>query len=231
MLLQTQQAEIETIIGRYASKRSAVLPLLYLAQDAYGYLSPEAIREVAEILELPPTQVFEVVGFYTLFYDRPVGTWMLQVCDDVPCCYVGAEELITALKATLGIKEDETSADGMFTLQRVKCLAACDRAPVVQANLDYIYDVTAERAEELLANLRTRAAEAKARGVSGRCAEDYALGAKGLEHIAREAPYQPRAFDGSASPAPKLTPPAAPPETAAPAATPEVAKKHEASPL
>ncbi|PDW02704.1 complex I 24 kDa subunit family protein [Candidatus Viridilinea mediisalina] len=190
MLLQTHQAEIETIIGRYPSKRSAVLPLLYLAQDTYGYLSPEAIREVAEILELPPTQVFEVVGFYTLFYDRPVGTWVIQVCDDVPCCYVGAEELIAALKATLGISEEQTTADGMFTLQRVKCLASCDRAPVVQANLDYIYDVHAERAEELLNNLRARAAEAKQRGVSGRFAEDYLLGPQGIVHIPRDAPYQ-----------------------------------------
>ncbi len=103
MLLETHRAEIETILSRYDSRRSAVLPLLYLAQDTYGYLTEAAIREVAAILGLPPTDVFEVVGFYTLFYNRPVGTWVLQVCDDVPCCYLGAEELISALKQSLGV--------------------------------------------------------------------------------------------------------------------------------
>jgi NADH-quinone oxidoreductase subunit E len=209
MLLETHQSEIEAIIARFASKRSAVLPLLYLAQDTYGHLHAAAVREVAAILDLPATDVFEVVGFYTLFYDKPVGTWMLQVCDDVPCCYLGAEELITALKTTLGIREEQTTPDGMFTLQRVKCLAACDRAPVVQANLDYIYDVTAERAELLLADLRARAAEAKQRGVSGRFAEDYVLELSGVAHLPREGPYQARTFviEGAAAPPPP-TPPA-----------------------
>ena len=193
MSLEAHKSEIESIVARYGSKRSAVLPLLYLAQDTYGYLTPEAIREVAETLGLPATDVFEVVGFYTLFYNRPVGTWMLQVCDDVPCCYLGAEELITALKQTLGIEEEQTTSDGMFTLQRVKCLAACDRAPVVQANLDYLYDVTAEKAETVLRQLRERAAEAQQRGVSGRAAEDFEVNADGtLRHLPRMGTFTPR---------------------------------------
>lgn len=205
MLLETHRSEIEAILARYPSRRSAVLPLLYLAQDTYGHLSDAAIREVAAILDLPLTDVFEVVGFYTLFYTRPVGVWVLQVCDDVPCCYLGAEELLTALKQALGIAEDQTTPDGMFTLQRVKCLAACDRAPVLQANLGYVYDVTPERVEALLANLRARAAEARQRGVSGRFAEDYEWGPDGtLLPIDRAAPYRPRQF------APSTPPPAAP---------------------
>lgn len=196
MLLDTHKSEIETILAKYASKRSAVLPLLYIAQDEYGHLTPAAINEVAAILDLPPTDVFEVVGFYTLYYDRPVGTWMLQVCDDVPCCYLGAEELITALKHSLGIAEDQTTPDGMFTLQRVKCLAACDRAPMLQANLDYVYDVTADRADALLTDLRARAADAHRRGVSGRFAEDFEVTKDGaVRHIPREAPYIQRAFE------------------------------------
>lgn len=209
MLVATHQEEIAAILERYASKRSAVLPLLYLAQDTYGYLTPAAVREVAAILDLPATDVFEVVGFYTLYYDKPVGTWMLQVCDDVPCCYLGAEELITALKQTLGIREEQTTTDGMFTLQRVKCLAACDRAPVVQANLDYLYDVTAERAETMLRDLRARTSEAKRRGVSGRFAEDFAVTDQQVIHLPREGAYQPRTFViESAPPAPPPTPPA-----------------------
>ncbi|MBP1467282.1 NAD(P)H-dependent oxidoreductase subunit E [Candidatus Chloroploca sp. M-50] len=203
MLLETHREAIETIVGRYASPRSAVLPLLYLAQDVYGHLSNTAIREVAAILALPETAVFEVVGFYTLFYSRPVGTWMLQVCDDVPCCYLGAEELITALKDSLQIKEEATSTDGMFTLQRVKCLAACDRAPVLQANLDYVYDVTPDKVEALLKDLRSRAADARRRGVSGRFAEDFAVTEQGaVELVARDAPYQSRQFEVQGPPPP-----------------------------
>lgn len=196
MLLDTHGSEIEVVLARYANRRSAVLPLLYIAQDEYGHLTAEAIREVAAILELPPTDVFEVVGFYTLFYNRPVGTWMLQVCDDVPCCYLGAEELVAALKQSLGIAEEQTTPDGMFTLQRVKCLAACDRAPMLQANLDYVYDVTPDKVDALLADLRARAADAKKRGTSGRFAEDFAVGKDGaVAHLPREAPYQPRTFE------------------------------------
>ena len=213
MLLQQHQPEIEAIVARYASKRSAVLPLLYLAQDTYGYLTSEAIREVAAVLDLPPTAVFEVVGFYTLFYNRPVGTWMLQVCDDVPCCYLGAEELITALKQTLGIVEEQTTADGMFTLQRVKCLAACDRAPVLQANLDYVYDVSADKVEVLLRDLRTRAAQAQQRGVSGRFAEDFDMQAAGPLRAAFSPP--PVRLQSETPTAPE-TPVEAPPKPEAP---------------
>jgi NADH-quinone oxidoreductase subunit E len=171
MSLREQYAdEINTILARYPQKRSAVLNLLYIAQDAYGYLTDAAIREVADILNLPPTDVFEVVGFYTLLYDRKMGTWVLQVCDDVPCCFCGAEDLVAALEQNLGIKSEQTTPDGMFTLQRVKCLAACNQAPVVQANLDYYYQVTAEQADAFIRDLRTKASTQKL-SVSGRLAE------------------------------------------------------------
>lgn len=170
-LREAHGAEIDALVAKYAQKRSAVLPLLYIAQDQYGHLTDEAIREVAAILDLPVTDVFEVVGFYTLFYTKPVGRWVLQVCDDVPCCFTGAEELIQALEHSLGIACEQTTADGMFTLQRVKCLAACDRAPLLQANLDYVYDLTPDKVEGLLNDLRARAARGEAFSVSGRLAE------------------------------------------------------------
>ncbi len=173
MLKDTHTAEIEAIRSRYADQRSAVLPLLYIAQDTYGYLSPDVIREVADILSMPYTDVFEVVSFYTLFYERPVGKWVVQVCDDVPCCYLGAEEVIAVIKRQLEISEDQNTQDGMFTLQRVKCLAACDRAPVVQANLEYIYDVTPERVDTMLRELRARAESGEVLSISGHAAEDY----------------------------------------------------------
>jgi NADH-quinone oxidoreductase subunit E len=163
--------EIDAILARYAQKRSAVLPILYIAQDEYGRLTDEAIREVAEIVQVPPTDVFEVVGFYTLFYNRPVGKWVLQVCDDVPCCFLGAEQIVADLERKLGVAVDETSADGMFTLQRVKCLADCDRAPVVQANLEYYRNMTPEKVDAMLTELRQRAAAGEQLSISGRFAE------------------------------------------------------------
>jgi NADH-quinone oxidoreductase subunit E len=164
--------EIDTILSRYAQPRSAVIPLLYVAQDEYGHLTDAAIREVADILGLPATDVFEVVGFYTLFYKEPVGKWMLQVCDDVPCCFLGAEELVGQLEQKLGIRVDQTTPDGMFTLQRVKCLADCDRAPMLQANLEFYRNVdTAEKVDAMLNELRQRAGSGEVLSVSGRFAE------------------------------------------------------------
>src|SRR6476469_7683374 len=171
MLREQYNSEIEGILARYAEKRSAVLPLLYIAQDEYGQLTDAAIREVADLLAMPYTDVFEVVGFYTLFYTQPVGKWVLQVCDDVPCCFLGAEQIVDHLEATLGIKADQTTADGMFTLQRVKCLADCDRAPLLQANLDYYRNLTPEKVDSLLTELRQRADAGQPLSVSGRLAE------------------------------------------------------------
>ncbi len=173
MLQETHAAEIETLLARYADSRSAVLPLLYLAQDTYGTITTDVIREVAGVLDMPYTDVFEVVGFYTLFYDHPVGKWVVQVCDDVPCCYLGAEELLIELKRQLNVRENQPTDDGMFLLQRVKCLATCQRAPVVQANLSYFYDVTAARADALLRHLREHVDTSEAASISGRFAEDY----------------------------------------------------------
>lgn len=171
-LIEKHGAEIDSIVSRYPQKRSAVLPLLYIAQDEYGYLTEAAVREVAAILELPPTDAFEVAGFYSLLYEQPVGKWVLQVCDDVPCAFCGAEDLIKTLQERLGIEVDQTTADGMFTLQRVKCLADCNRAPLLQANLDYHRDLTTpEKVDQLLAKLRQRAEAGEQLSISGRVAE------------------------------------------------------------
>ena len=171
VLREKHGQEIDTILSRYTQPRSAVLPILYIAQDEYGHLTDAAIREVAEILDLPPTDVFEVVGFYTLYYNKPVGKWVLQVCDDVPCCFLGAEQLVADLEAKLGIAVDQTTADGMFTLQCVKCLADCDRAPLLQANLEYYRNLTPDQVDGMLAELRQRAESGEELSISGRLAE------------------------------------------------------------
>jgi NADH-quinone oxidoreductase subunit E len=187
MLKEKYANEIQAILSKYDDPRSAVLPTLYIAQDEFGHLSAEAIREVAYALELPETDIFEVAGFYTLFQQKEVGKWVLQVCDDVPCCYCGAEDLIATLKEKLGIEEGQTTPDGMFTIERVKCLAACGRPPVVQANLAYIYDVTPDKVDGLLRDLRARAQRGEVIKISGRDAEDFDLEPDGtLRQIQRK---------------------------------------------
>lgn len=171
MLREKYAGEIATILARYPIKNSAVLPLCYIAQDEYGYLNIDHIREVADILQMPYTDVYEVVTFYSLLYDQPVGTWVLQVCDDNPCCFTGAEELVADLEERLGIAAGETTPDKLFTLQRVKCIGACHRAPVLQANLEFMYDVTPDKVPALLEDLVQQAQSGETLSISGRFAE------------------------------------------------------------
>ncbi|MFQ6058349.1 MAG: NADH-quinone oxidoreductase subunit NuoE [Anaerolineae bacterium] len=147
--------ELERVLAKYPDKRSALLPALYLAQEEYGYLSEEAMREVAELLELEPTEVYSVAGFYTLLYMEPAGRYVLQVCDDLPCALRGAEELVEHLCHKLGIRPGETTPDGLFTLETVPCLAACHRAPVMQVNLEYHEDLSEEKVDELIETLKS----------------------------------------------------------------------------
>lgn len=171
MLAEKYADEIAQILSRYPVKKSAVLPLCYLAQDEYGYLHIDHIQEVADILEMPYTDVFEVVTFYSLLYDQPVGKWVLQVCDDNPCCFTGAEELVADLEERLGIAAGETTGDKLFTLQRVKCIGACHRAPVMQANLEFLYDVTSDKVPAILEDLVQRVQRGEKLSISGRFAE------------------------------------------------------------
>ena len=171
MLQEKYADEIAALLAKYPEKKSAVLPLCYLAQDEYGYLNIDHIQEVADILEMPYTDVYEVVTFYSLLYDQPVGQWVLQVCDDNPCCFTGGEELIADLEQRLGIQAGGTTPDKTFTLQRVKCIGACHRAPVMQANLQFEYDVTPDKVPGLLENLVQQAERGENMSISGRFAE------------------------------------------------------------
>lgn len=136
-LLKTHSKEIEKLLADYPleRKRAAAMPLLHLAQQKYGYVTGGAMQEIAEICEISVTEVASVVGFYTLFHDQPGGKIRLQVCTDVACKLRGATDYLNDLCAELGIQPGGTTPDGMVTVEEVKCLAACDKAPMFQSQI------------------------------------------------------------------------------------------------
>jgi NADH-quinone oxidoreductase subunit E len=134
MLIDTHREEIDGILAKYPPehKRSAVMPLLYLAQSEYGYITRQAMEEVAGLIGASATDVAGIVGFYTLYYDHQAGKRRVQICTDFPCALRGAEEFAAALCQKLGVKLGETTKDGEWTVEAVVCLAACDKAPMFQ---------------------------------------------------------------------------------------------------
>ena len=157
MIAETYAKEIEGLIARYPDKKSAILPLMHLAQREYGYMSEEAMKEVADILDVDPTHVLSLTGFYTLYYEEPVGKYVLEVCNDLACALRGADEFLDMAYDKLGIGADETTEDGLFTIKPVMCLAACDRAPMLQCNLKFEEHLDEEKFDQLLARLRAEA--------------------------------------------------------------------------
>lgn len=153
-------ADVAAAIAKYPDDRkaSAVLDLLYLAQAAYGRVTTEAIEEVASLLEMDPTQVRGVVGFYSLFKEEPHGRMVVHYCTDLPCALRGAEAFLPEVCRAFGVaKPGETSPDGQFSVEEAMCLAACDRAPMMQVNLSYFHDLTPERLDGIVTALKARA--------------------------------------------------------------------------
>ncbi len=159
-LAEKYPVEIKNILAKYPAdqKRSAVMPLMYLAQRESGYITRGNMEEIAGILDISVTDVGSLVGFYTLFHDKKEGKYRMQVCTDLPCALRGADEFMQSLCTNLGIQIGETTADGLITLESVTCLAACDRAPMFQIQtgkgLEYHEDMTVDRTMELIQALR-----------------------------------------------------------------------------
>ena len=150
-------ALVQKIIKRYPEGRqkSALLPVLHLAQAEFGgWLSPETMDYVASILNLKPIEVYEVASFYTMYNLRPVGKCLLEVCRTGPCMLRGSDDIIEYLEEKLGIKDGETTPDGMFTLKTVECLASCGTAPMMQVGQHYIEDLTCEKLDGILDGLQ-----------------------------------------------------------------------------
>jgi NADH-quinone oxidoreductase E subunit len=146
--------EFEETVSRYPKREAAMIPVLYLTQREFGYLSPEAIEYVAELMGLSPARVYGVVTFYTMLYRKPMGKYHVQVCRTLPCALKGAEKITQLLKARLRIGVGETTGDGRFTLSEVECLASCGTAPMMQVNDDYYEDLTEDKLERILQGLK-----------------------------------------------------------------------------
>lgn len=160
VLLPKYSQEVERILAKYPAdqKRSAVMPLLYLAQREQGYVTKLAMQEIGEILDISSTEVASIVGFYTLYYEQPGGTYRIQVCTDLPCALRGADQFLENLCENLGIKVGETTSDGLVTVEEVMCLAACDKAPMFQvqdaSGLTYHENQTVESTLALIESWR-----------------------------------------------------------------------------
>ena len=140
----------EAIIAKYEERQAAMLPVLALVQEELGFITPEAEEWVGRLLGGSPAHVHEVVTFYTLFHQRPVGTYHVQVCTNISCALRGAEDCVAALSERLGITPGETTPDQRYTLSTVECLCACEMAPVMQVNDRYVGPITPEVCDQLI---------------------------------------------------------------------------------
>jgi NADH-quinone oxidoreductase subunit E len=147
----------QNLIKRYpeGKQKSALLPLLHLAQSEFdGWLSPEVMDYVASLLHIKPIEVYEVASFYTMYNLQPVGKCLIEVCRTGPCWLRGSDDIVEHLEKKLGIKDGETTADGMFTLKTVECLGSCGTAPMLQCGADYYENLTNEKVDTMLEKLR-----------------------------------------------------------------------------
>lgn len=150
-------ATVQQIIARYPAgkQKSALLPILHIAQAEFdGWLSPEVMDYVASILNIQPIEVYEVASFYSMYNLKPVGKCLLEVCRTSSCWLRGAEDVVRHIEKRLGIKEGETTPDGMFTLKTVECLGSCGTAPMLMCGAQFHENLTLEKVDQLLDNLK-----------------------------------------------------------------------------
>ena len=145
------------IIGRYPVKKSALIPLLHLAQEQDGYVTNEAMAHIGELVGVSSAEVLGTCSFYEMFKLHPVGKYVVNVCTNISCQLVGGEELLHHAEKTLGIKSGNTTEDGLFTVEDVECIAACTEAPALQVNYRYCHRVSNADFEQLVADLRAGA--------------------------------------------------------------------------
>lgn len=142
------------VIGRYPRKKSALIPLLHLAQEQEGHVTDAAMEQIAELVEVTPAEVVGTCSFYEMFKRHEVGRYMINVCTNISCQLLGGEELLHHAEQSLGIRAGSTTPDGMFTIEDVECIAACTEAPCLQVNYRYRYRVTPEDFDAMVDDLR-----------------------------------------------------------------------------
>ena len=156
---EQQLAKVQEIIARYpeGKQKSAVIPLLHLAQETFGgWLSSEAMDYVASLLQLEPIEVYEVATFYSMYNLKPVGKYLFEVCQTGPCMLRGSDDIIDYIKEKLNIGVGETTTDGMFTLKTVECLGACGYAPMMQLGKHYREHLTKEKVDAIIEECRVK---------------------------------------------------------------------------
>jgi NADH-quinone oxidoreductase subunit E len=156
MLSESLLKKFDELIARYPLKRSAIVPLLLYAQDEVGYVSDEVVTEVARRVEVRPIEVTEVIGYYSMLHRQPVGKYNVQVCTNISCMLRGADEIFEHCAKKLGIGHKQTTPDGLFTLEEVECLGACCGAPAMQVNYDYYENLTPEKIDALIEELKQK---------------------------------------------------------------------------
>ncbi|MEQ1873989.1 MAG: NAD(P)H-dependent oxidoreductase subunit E [Ilumatobacteraceae bacterium] len=152
-LNDANQVLAKEIIGRYPKARSATIPLLHVAQQQNGYVTQEAIAHIAELVGATPAEILGTCTFYEMFKMQPVGKYLINICTTMSCALMGAEQLVQHAEERLGIKAGGTTPDGLFTLERAECQAACTEAPCLQANYRYRYRVSPAQLDQLLDDL------------------------------------------------------------------------------
>ena len=154
MISEALKAKFDQVIARYPVKRSAIVPLLMFGQDEIGYVSDELVEEIARRVEVSPIEVIEDIGYYSMLHRKPIGKYNLQVCTNISCLLCGGEEILDHCSKRLGIGHKQTTPDGLFSLEEVECLAACCGAPAMQVNYGYYEDLTAEKIDKLIEQLK-----------------------------------------------------------------------------
>jgi len=148
------------VVSRFpdGKQKSALLPILHDVQAAFGWVSPEAMDKVADFLDIESIEVYEVATFYSMFFLRPQGKFVLEVCRTGPCCLVGAEKIMGYIGEKLGVKEGQVTADGLFSYRGVECLAACGYAPVLQIGPEYTFyeNLTTDSVDKLIDVLKNK---------------------------------------------------------------------------
>jgi NADH-quinone oxidoreductase subunit E len=152
--------EITKRMDRYPSRRSAILPALTAAYRQVGHLEPPIYKEISRIIKIPYVEIAEAASFYTMFPKHEVGRYLIQVCHNISCSLRGADNMVLYLQKKLGIGMGETTPDNIFTLISVECLGGCSAAPMMQVNQTYYEDLTREKIDKILADLRAEAEKA-----------------------------------------------------------------------